>query len=84
MLTDEGDEADRPEWCPREDLQPLVVAKCQTMRLLANHCLANVEDEATAKLVVKLLLDTLDQDGSFSPSNEVDADRDRLKDLREG
>jgi hypothetical protein len=84
MMTDEDDEVEGGEWCPRDDLKPLVVAKCQTMRLLVNNCLANVEDEGAAKLVAKLLLDTLDQDGSFSPSNEDEAERDRLKDPREG
>jgi hypothetical protein len=84
MMTDDDKEADGGEWCPPEDLKRLVVAKCQTMRLLVNNCLANVEDEGAAKLVAKLLLDTLDQDGSFSPSTEDEADRDRLKDPREG
>jgi hypothetical protein len=84
MMTDEDDEAEGGEWCPRDDLKPLVVAKCQTMRLLVNNCLANVDDEGAAKLVAKLLLDTLDQDGSFSTSSEDEADRDRLKDPREG
>jgi len=84
MITDDDDEAEGREWCPRDELKPLVMAKCQTMRLLVNNCLASVDDEGAAKLVAKLLLDTLDQDGSFAPPSEGDMDRDRLKDPREG
>lgn len=85
---DDQDEAqDQAEWCPKDDLAPLILAKCQVLRLLANRCLAHKKNDDAAKVsqpVVKLLLDTLDRDGSFSHYDGDEAERDRLKDSREG
>lgn len=89
METDDekAGQQDEAEWCPKDDLEPLVLAKCQVLRLLSNRCLAHKKDEDATKTsgpVIKLLLDTLDRDGSFSHYEGDEAERDRLKDSREG
>ncbi|KAG8829342.1 hypothetical protein FRC17_006732 [Serendipita sp. 399] len=83
----EVDEADEGEWCLEERLPPLVVAKCGVMRLLINRCLAHTQGgdaEKVSQPVAKLLMDVLDMDGSFTPYHGDEANRDRLRDTREG
>lgn len=87
METDEVMQREQVEWCPRDELKFLVQAKFQVLRLLTNRCLAHSKEEDGAKVsqpVVKLLLDTLDRDGSFTHYDGDEAERDRLKDDREG
>ncbi|KAG8757054.1 hypothetical protein FRC14_002423 [Serendipita sp. 396] len=81
------DNADEVEWCTKEQLHPLVIAKCGVMRLLVNRCLAHTRGDDAEKVsqpVAKLLMDVLDGDGSFTPYEGDEVDRDRLKDMREG
>jgi hypothetical protein len=83
---DDGDTQNEDEWCKREELEPIILAKCQTLRLLTNRCIAHSKgDDKVSRPVTKLLLDTLEQDGSFSPfQGDEEEERDRLKDTREG
>jgi sister-chromatid-cohesion protein PDS5 len=85
MELDQQKDQDQNEWCKEEDLEPIVLAKIQSLRLFTNRCIAHAKEQTAAQIcqpVSKLLLDTLDQEGSFSPAPSHDTDR--LQDEREG
>ncbi|PVF91902.1 hypothetical protein CPB86DRAFT_777592 [Serendipita vermifera] len=85
MDLDPQRDQDQSEWCREDDLEPIILAKIQSLRLFTNRCIAHAKEQTAGQIgqpVSKLLLDTLDQEGSFSPAPS--ADIDRLQDEREG
>lgn len=86
METDEDDDENQGEWCPDDQVNPVVAAKCETLKLLTKRCLAHATGEAilVAKPVVKLLFDVLDFDGSTKAYEGLEGESNRLKNPREG